>query len=125
MLRFLVLIPALLTVALAPCVALAQDVPVEAQMDMWCGTAFELMTRDAPADATPEKLASAKVYADGAALLLQRAIPLYLESGYTDEALANYRSDLEDSIGRVVNGSARASDDTAFSFQDCSALIGQ
>ena len=125
MLRFLVIAPSFAALALLPFAALAQEVPGEAQMDMWCGTAFELMTRDAPADATPEKLASAKVYADGGALLLQRAIPIYLESGYTDEALAKYRGDLEDSIGRVVNGSARASDDAAFSFQDCSALIGQ
>ena len=58
-------------------------------------------------------------------LLLQRAIPIYLEAGYTDEALADYRSDLEDSIGRVVNGTGRASDGAAYSFQDCSALIGQ
>jgi hypothetical protein len=125
MLRFLVIAPTIAALTLLPLAALAQEVPDEAQMDMWCGTAFELMTRDAPADATPEKLASAKVYADGGALLLQRALPIYLESGYTDEALAKYRGDLEDSIGRVVNGSARASDDAAFSFQDCSALIGQ
>lgn len=124
MLRFLVIAP-LLAAPLLPLAAMAQEVPSEAQMDMWCGTAFELMTRDAPADATPEKLASAKVYADGGQLLLQRAIPIYLEAGYTDEALAHYRQDLENSIGRVVNGSARANDDAAFSFQDCSALIGQ
>ncbi|CAN7291621.1 hypothetical protein ASC89_02210 [Devosia sp. Root413D1] len=124
MLRFLVIAP-LLAVPLLPVAALAQEVPAEAQMDMWCGTAFELMTRDAPADATPEKLASAKVYADGGALLLQRAIPIYLEAGYTDDALADYRGDLEDSIGRVVNGTGRASDGAAYSFQDCSALIGQ
>lgn len=124
MLRFLVIVP-LLAAPLLPAVALAQEVPAEAQMDMWCGTAFELMTRDAPADATPEKLASAKVYADGGALLLERAIPIYLEAGYTDEALADYRQDLEVSIGRVVNGSTRATDDAAYSFQDCSALIGQ
>lgn len=124
MLRFLVIAP-LFAVPLLPVAALAQDVPAEAQMDMWCGTAFELMTRDAPADATPEKLASAKVYADGGALLLQRALPIYLEAGYTDDALADYRSDLEDSIGRVVNGTGRASDVAAYSFQDCSALIGQ
>ena len=120
MLRFLAI-----ALTLSPLAAMAQDIPSEAQMDMWCGTAFELMTRDAPADATPEKLASAKVYADGGQLLIQRAIPIYLESGYSDQALADYRADLEDSIGRVVNGSARASDDRAYSFQDCSALIGQ
>jgi hypothetical protein len=123
--RFLVIAPSIVALTMLPLAALAQEVPTEAQMDMWCGTAFELMTRDAPADATPEKLASAKVYADGGQQLLQRAIPIYLEAGYTDEALADYRQDLEDSIGRVVNGSARANDDAAYSFQDCSALIGQ
>ena len=125
MLRFLVIAPTVAALTLLPLAAIAQEVPDEAQMDMWCGTAFELMTRDAPADATPEKLASAKVYADGGALLLQRALPIYLESGYSDEALAKYRRDLEDSIGRVVNGSTRTTDDAAYSFQDCSALIGQ
>lgn len=125
MLRFLAVAPVVVALTLQPLAAAAQEVPVEAQMDMWCGTAFELMTRDAPADATPEKLASAKVYADGGQLLLQRAIPIYLEAGYSDEALAAYRGDLEASVGRVVNGSARANDDAAFSFQDCSALIGQ
>lgn len=123
--RFLVIATSFLALTLAPTASLAQDVPEQARMDIWCGTAFELMTRDAPADATPEKLASAKVYADGGQLLIQRAIPIYLESGYSDAALADYRADLDDSIGRIVNGSARASDDRAYSFQDCSALIGQ
>jgi len=116
---------AVLAPTLMPFAAIAQEVPAEARMDMWCGTAFLLMTRDAPADATPEKIASAKVYADGGQRLIDRAIPIYLETGYSDQALADFRADLEDSIGRIVNGSARATDETAFSFQDCSALIGQ
>lgn len=117
----------LITIALVllPVLALAQDVPQPAQMDMWCGTAFALMTRDAPADATAGKLASAKVYADGAEMLVQRAIPIYLESGYSDEALAAYREKLEASIDRIVNGSGPTNDDAAYSFQDCSAMIGQ
>lgn len=124
MLRVLVIAPTVLALTL-PLPAQAQEVPPEARMDMWCGTAFDMMTRDAPGDATPEKLASAQVYADGGQLLVQRAIPIYLESGYTDAALAEYRADLESSIGRVVNGSTRATDDSDYSFQDCSALIGQ
>lgn len=123
--RFLVIAPCLAALIVLPLAAIGQEIPPEARMDMWCGTAFDLMTRDAPADATAEKLASAKLYADGGELLLQRAIPIYLESGYTDQRLAEYRADLEDSIGRVVNGTGRATDDAAFSFQDCSALIGQ
>lgn len=122
MLRITVLV---LTLVLAPAAAFAQEVPAEAQMDLWCGTAFELMTRDAPADATPEKLAAAKVYADGGALLVNRALPIYLESGYSDAALADLRADLEAAVGRVVNGSTRSGEEPAFSFQDCSALIGQ
>ncbi|MDB5541732.1 MAG: hypothetical protein JWQ89_3459 [Devosia sp.] len=124
MLRVLVIAPLILALAL-PLPAEAQEVPPEARMDLWCGIALDLMTRDPPADATPEKVAAAKVYSDGAQLLVQRAIPIYLESGYTDEALAAYRADLEDSIGRIVNGAARSGDESAYSFQDCSALIGQ
>jgi len=118
--RFLVFALVLLPVA-----AHAQEVPAEAQMDMWCGTAFELMTRDAPADATEEKLAAAAVFQQGGQALIDRAIPIYLESGYSDEALAEYRSRLEDSVSRIVNGSARVGEEPAYSFQDCSALIGQ
>ncbi|MGV3491539.1 MAG: hypothetical protein ACO1OG_09485 [Devosia sp.] len=110
---------------LAPVSALAQEVPVEAQMDLWCGTAFELMTRDAPADATPEKLAAAKTYADGGSFLVSRALPIYLESGYSDAALEDYRENLAEAVGRVVNGTVRAGEEPAYSFQDCSALIGQ
>ena len=120
MLRILVAI-----LMLAPTTALAQEVPAEAQMDLWCGTAFELMTREAPADATPEKLAAAKVYADGGAYLVSRALPVYLESGYTNETLDSFRAGLEDAVGRIVNGAARSGEEPAYSFQDCSALIGQ
>lgn len=110
---------------LLPTLALAQEVPSEAQRDLWCGTAFELMTRDVAPDAPADRQASARVYADGGELLIQRAIPIYLESGYSDDALAAYRSKLEESVGRIVNGSQRAHDDPPYSFQDCSALIGQ
>lgn len=110
---------------LAPAAALAQEVPLEAQRDLWCGTAFEVMTRDAPADATPEKLAAAEVYAVGGAFLISRALPVYLESGYTDGALARLREDLVAQVGRIVNGAARTGEEAAYSFQDCSALIGQ
>ena len=54
-----------------------------------------LMTRDAPADATAGKIASAKVYAEGADMLIQRALPIYLEAGFTDAALASYGAKLE------------------------------
>jgi hypothetical protein len=118
--RFLVF-----TLVLLPAVALAQEVPEEARMDLWCGTAFQLMTRDTPADATPQKLAVTAAFAEGAKRLIDRALPIYLERGYSDRALAELRSKLEDSVGRIVNGSTRAGEEAAYSFQDCSALIGQ
>jgi hypothetical protein len=109
-------------IVLPTTIAYAQDVPSAARMDMWCGTAFEVMTRDAPGDAGPEKLAAAKDYADGGQRLIDRAIPIFLESGYSDEALAAYRENLDRQISRSINtGSGRPE----FSFQDCSALIGQ
>lgn len=120
MLRVLALAAMLLPVA-----ATAQEVPTEAVMDLWCGTAFDLMTSDAAADASLEKLASARLYAEGGQRLIQRAIPIYLESGYSDAALAELRAELESEVARVVNGSGRAGEDVAYSFQDCSALIGQ
>lgn len=110
---------------LLPVAAMAQQVPEEAQMDLWCGTAFELMTRDTPPDARGQKLAATEAFAEGGKRLIDRALPIFLESGYSDSALADYRAKLEDSVGRIVNGSARAGEEAAYSFQDCSALIGQ
>jgi len=110
---------------LLPVAAVAQQVPAEAQMDMWRGPACEVMAPAAPADATPEKLAAAAVFQRGGEALIDRAIPIYLEAGYSDQALAEYRSRLEESVSRIVNGSARTGEDPPYSFQDCSALIGQ
>jgi len=105
--------------------AMAQEVPAEAERDLWCGTAFELMVADEPADASPEKLAAARPYQEGAALLIQRALPIYLESGYSDAALATYRAKLEASVSRVVNGGSWRDADQSPSFEDCKALLGQ
>lgn len=116
---------ALALLALSSAAVLAQEVPQAAQMDMWCGTAFLLMTREAPSDAGAEKLAEARVYAEGGQRLVDRAIPIYLESGYTDDQLALYRAKLETGIDRAINGAGNAMEDAAYSFQDCSALIGQ
>ena len=116
-------------VLLLPVVAVAQEVPLEAERDLWCGTALKLMTRDMPADITPEKQAAANVYAEGGQRLIDRAIPIYLESGYAPEALESLRARLEGQVGRVVNGTGggtnAGSNDAPYTFQDCSALIGQ
>jgi hypothetical protein len=116
-------LPALLM--LLPIAAIGQEVPVEAERDLWCGIAFTLMTRDIPADITPEKQAAANIYAEGGQRLIDRAIPIYLESGYAPEALDSLRARLEVQVGRVVNGNGGTSTDAPYTFQDCSALIGQ
>jgi hypothetical protein len=114
-----------LVLVFLPRPALAQEVPAGAVMDLWCGTAFALLAADTPTDAGDDKLALAKTYADGAEMLTKRALPLYLESGYTDRALAALRADLEKSIASVVRGPARQNESPPYSFEDCSVLIGQ
>jgi len=104
---------------------LAQDVPTEAERDLWCGTAFELLLADEPAGASPEKLAAARPYEDGAKRLIQRALPIYLESGFSDAALATYRQKLEARVAGVVNGGGWNDGDQSPSFEDCKALLGQ
>lgn len=113
---------AIAVLLLAATAAQAQEVPVSAQMDLWCGTAFEAMTADAPAGATPEQAAGAKVYSAAGARLIDRAVPVYLESGYTDDALAELRSGLEATV-RATLGGSRGAEKPPYSFEDCSSLI--
>lgn len=117
------LLPFLLV--LAPVVALAQEVPVDAERDLWCGTAFQLLVADQPANASAEKRAAALPYEEGARRLIQRALPIYLESGYSDAALATYRQKLEASVSRVVNGGGWSDGEQSPTFEDCSALLAQ
>jgi len=114
-----------LLLVLAPAAAFAQEVPAEAERDLWCGTAFELLVADQPADASPEKLAAAKPFEEGAKRLIQRALPIYLESGYSDAALLSYRARLEARVSGVVNGGGWSDGDQSPSYEDCKALLGQ
>jgi hypothetical protein len=118
-------LPLTFLLIIVPVAAFAQDVPADAERDLWCGTAFELMVADEPADASPEKLAMAQPYDEGAKRLIQRALPIYLESGYSDAALQTYRQKLEASVSRVVNGGGWNDGDQSPSFEDCKALLGQ
>jgi hypothetical protein len=67
----------------------------------------------------------AEPYAEGARRLIQRALPIYLESGYSDAALLAYRQKLEASVSRVINGGGWSDGDQSPSFEDCKALLGQ
>ena len=110
---------------LLPVAAIAQDVPQDAERDLWCGTAFDLLVRDLPGDATLTEVAAADYFAEGGQRLIDRAIPIYLESGYSDPALATYRETLEGRIGRLFASGGRSLEDAPHSFEDCVALIGQ
>jgi hypothetical protein len=102
--------------------ATAQEAPASARMDLWCGTAFKVMTTGAPAGATPEQTAAAKTYADAGARLIDRAVPVYLESGYTDDALAELRDEIEKTVRAGLDGTGDP-EPPAYSFEDCASLI--
>lgn len=101
----------------------AQEVPLAAQKDLWCGTAFELMTRDAGVGQDGKPPPAAAPYIEGSQMLIKRALPIYLESGYSDDALATLRARLEADVARAIDGKGE-SQGAPYSFQDCSALIG-
>jgi hypothetical protein len=113
-----------LSLLLIPTLTFAQEVPEDAQMDLWCGTAFKLLTLDSPADATEEQVNAAKVFSDAGDTLIKRALPIYLEQGYSDEALAALRTGLEAEIKPIVTGGPGAGK-PRYSFEDCQGRIGK
>jgi hypothetical protein len=104
--------------------AAAQPLPAGAERDLWCGIAFDVMTRDAPADTTDEKRAAAAAYVDGGRRLRDRAELALLESGWTEETVSGFAARLDTEVVRSINESADRYP-PRFTFQECSALIGQ
>jgi hypothetical protein len=100
---------------------IAGDVPEDAQKDLWCGTAFGLMLKEAPAEKSGDKTGLKDAFKAGSTALIDRALPIYLESGYTNETLDAFRLKLEAEVSRTIDGGAPG----PYTFQDCSALIGQ
>lgn len=117
------LIVIVLAIGAAPVLAqdIAGDVPLDAQKDLWCGTAFGLMLKEAPAEKSGDKTGLKDAFKAGSAELIERALPIYLESGYTNETLDAFRLKLEAEVSRTIDGGAPG----PYTFQDCSALIGQ
>ncbi len=114
-----------IALALAAAPVLAQDivgdVPADAQKDLWCGTAFGLMLKEAPAEKGGDQTGLKDAFKAGSAGLIERALPIYLESGYSNETLEAFRLKLEGEVSRTINGGETG----PYTFQDCSALIGQ
>lgn len=113
----------LLPLLAAPAVAqdIVTEVPADAQKDLWCGTAFALMLKEAPAEKSGDKTGLKEAFRTGSQQLVERALPIYLESGYTNETLDAFRQKLEGEVSRTIDGGAPG----PYTFQDCSALIGQ
>jgi hypothetical protein len=133
--RLLVLIPAVLLAA----PAFAQTAPDAAYKDLWCGLAFGSAAQSLPF--TDEELAAAQAAGDkatdeqktnleeqamveqfttGGQGLVERATGAYKAAGFTDEAFATAKSDLEPKVTEQISG---AGDKAEFTFEECSALL--
>ena len=118
--RRLLCVAALVLVA-AP--AIGQEIPEATRKDFWCGVAFDLAARDVPEDAAAEVRSVTDPYKLGAQRLIERATPVYLESGYTEEAFTAFRAETEATIAAELASTDPALR-PAYSFEDCAALLG-
>jgi len=115
--KFLAAIPVLLLAT----ATLAQEVPEQTSMDLWCGIAFGIVSADAPTDVTPEQQAIIDQYRQGGVDLVAKAKTSHLASGFTEESFATHLASLTTDVNTQVN----ASDNSAkYTFEACSALIG-
>lgn len=100
---------------LAPAMAFAQTVPEDAARDLWCGVALGVIAGEAPADLPAERRDLVARFAEGGALLIDRARTAHLENGYTEEQFADHLAALE--------VTATPSPDAPFSFEECLAVL--
>jgi hypothetical protein len=111
------LVPALLFASAAS----GQEVAAESAKDLWCGIAFGVITAEAPADATAEQQQLIQQYTDGGTMLVDRAKTAHIASGFTEESFATHVATLTADVTTQVHASGTAA---AYSFEECSALIG-
>ncbi|HEV7277827.1 MAG TPA: hypothetical protein VGN80_16225 [Devosiaceae bacterium] len=98
--------------------AAAQEPPVAAHKDLWCGLAFDYAAGELPPDATPRQQQVIPHYAAGAAMLLERAEQGYRRAGYGAARFAALREQLR---GEIESGLGTAA--APYSFQDCDLLL--
>jgi hypothetical protein len=89
-------------------------------MDLWCGLALTHVAAQAPGDASEEQQALAARFAEGGAMLTDRARASLIENGYSDGQLETLVEDLRTDVGIQVE-SADIEDE--FSFEECQALL--
>jgi hypothetical protein len=133
--RLLILIPA----ALMALPAFAQEAPEGSYRDLWCGIAFGTAAQGAPF--SDEDVAAARAAGDqatdeqkaiieqadmvtafvsGGQALVDKATAAYKGAGFTDEAFATVRTDLEPKVASQVTG---AGADAEFTFEECSSIL--
>ena len=100
--------------------AFAQEVPEAAEMDLWCGLAFTIVSEDAPGDVTPDQQAIIDRFAAGGRQLTDRAKAVYLESGYTEQSLNAHLDTLRAEVTTQVDSTEVPA---PYSFEECSALL--
>lgn len=105
---------------LASAPAATQELAEDTRKDMWCGLAFTLVAEGAPGDATDEQKALAARFAEGGAMLTDRARATMLENGTSDESLEAYIAEQRTEIADAVDRGLRT---PAYSFEDCMMLL--
>lgn len=115
--RLMALVPAVLFST----VALAQEVPEAARMDLWCGIAFNVVAADTPPDATEEQKAVVRQFTDGAQLLIDRATTAHMAAGFDEEGFAAYKAEREARVAAQLSMTGEQAD---YSYEECSALLG-
>ena len=111
----LALAPALLTTA-----ALAQTAPVDAEKQLWCGSAFVAAFSNPPPGVPSDQLALAQQYIDQGNGMISAAGQLYLNAGFTEEQLTKVKADLVTEVSAAVNGNGG---NAKFTFEECKALM--
>jgi hypothetical protein len=110
-------------VALAPMLlvsgAFAQDVPDEANKQLWCGTAMVAFFSAMPSDQlSPEEQVEAQGYIEGGKSLIDTGAQAALDAGVAQEAVDKLKLDLQTLVMEEING-----DKASYSFEECLALL--
>ncbi len=112
---------ALVPVLLAAGPVLAQQVPEQSKMDLWCGLAFGIVATDAPVDVSDGQETIIRQLAEGGERLVGQAKAAYLENGHSD---ASFATEFEAMSAEVARQLAAMDNSVAYSFEECSALLG-
>jgi len=101
--------------------AFAQQVPEQSKMALWCGLAFGIVATDAPVDVSDGQETIIRQLAEGGERLLAEAQAAYLENGHSEASFAAERETMSAEVAHQLNAMDNS---VAYSFEECSALLG-